>query len=502
MREAVASRGWGVRYSASGWLCLAATTAASIVLPFIWAERPMATIESTSGALAGMLCVYAGARLGHLIAQGRPRFLSFMFWTFVYIWFGLAPFLQIDADRFFLAQDLLGRSFSSDMQTRGMVLIWVGVMAFEAGGLVAARGKVRVPPEPAPGERRALLSQRRVQVLSVVALLASTIGLYRVGGLGTLFTSRRDLASALGYGQDTLIQSSLSSTVLRFPVFVAAFLAVTLIRHPRGRPWRDLSFGSRLLFGTTIVAALVINNPIASPRFLVGVVYGAIAFAAIRPRDRAVIRTTMVGLLVTLLVIFPYLDLFRRGPDARLNRVGVHENILEKADYSMYSQVMNGLQYVDRHGHTEGHQLAAAAFFYVPRSIWSGKAEDTGDTIHDALGYPERLNQSSPLWVELYVDGGYSLVVVGFAGYGYVLMALERRRLVEAESLLTAVSCLVPLVACYQLFLLRGSLLGATPRFVVLIVMARAMFVKRVVTPARVRVARPAGAPPAAEVGA
>jgi O-antigen/teichoic acid export membrane protein len=481
-------RPWGVRYSASGWLCLAATVAASLVLPFVWAERPMATIGSTPGVLAGVLCVYAGGRLGHLIAQGRPRFLSFMFWTFVYIWFGLAPFLQIDANRFFLAQDLLGRGFSSRMQTRGMVLIWIGVVAFELGSVVAGRGKVRIPPAPVPGERRPLLSLRRVQLLSVAALVASTVALYQVGGPGTLFVSRRDLASALGYGQD-MLQGSMASTVLRFPVFIAAFLAVTLVRHPRGRPWRDLSLGTRILFGTTIVAAVVINNPIASPRFLVGVVYGALAFAAIHPRNRVVIRGAMVGLLLTLLVIFPYLDLFRRSSDVRLNRVGVQENILEKADYSMYSQVMNGLLFVDRDGHTEGSQLTAAAFFFVPRSVWSGKAQDTGDTIHDALGYPDRLNQSSPLWVELYVDGGFALVALGFAGYGYLLTSLERRRLVEAVSLLTASSCLVPLVASYQLFILRGSLLGAIPRFVTLVLLARLMFVRRTVDqrPSRTR---------------
>ncbi len=472
-------RRWGLRYSGSGWVCLAAAMAASLVIPFVLAQRPMATISSSSGALAAALCVYSGTRLGHLIAEARPRFLAFMFWTFVYIWFGLAPFLQIDADRFFLAQRLLGRSFSAAQQTRGMTLIWVGVIAFEIGSTIAMRGKVRLGPAPKPGESRALLSQRRVQLLSVGALVASLVGLYRVGGPGALFSSRRGLANALGYGQDALLASSAWSTLLRFPVFVAAFLAVTLIRHPRGRRWADLSVASKVLFGTTIVAAVVINNPIASPRFLVGVVYGALLFAAIHPRNKVMIRVTMVGLLVTLLVVFPYLDLFRRSSEAQLRTVGIERNILEKADYSMYSQVMNGLQYVDRFGHTEGRQLTGPTFFFVPRAIWTGKPRDTGDTVHDALGYPDRLNQSSPLWVELFVDGGYPLVVLGFVGYGYVIASLERRRLVESISLLTASSCLVPLIASYQLFLLRGSLLGAVPRFVTLVVLARLMFVRR-----------------------
>ena len=185
------SRPWGVRYSASGWLCLAATLAASLVLPFVWARRPMATIGSMPGVLAGGLCVYAGARLGHLIAQGRPRFLSFMFWSFVYIWFGLAPFLQIDANRFFLAEDLPRPGLQQPHADAGD-----GAHLDRRGGLRGRqrrgrpRGKVRTPPAPVPGERRPLLSLRRVQILAVAALVASTVALYQVGGPGTLFTSR------------------------------------------------------------------------------------------------------------------------------------------------------------------------------------------------------------------------------------------------------------------------------------------------------------------------
>jgi hypothetical protein len=162
----------------------------------------------------------------------------------------------------------------------------------------------------------------------------------------------------------------------------------------------------------------------------------------------------------------------------------------------MYSQVMNGLLYVNDHGHTDGRQLSGVVLFFVPRAVWTGKPQDTGDTVHDALGYPDRLNQSSPLWVELFVDGGYPLVAVGFVGYGYVLTSLERRRLAESVSLLTATSCLVPLIASYQLFILRGSLLGATPRFVTLVLLARLMFVRRTVAPGA-DVPRPVPAVPA-----
>ena len=63
-------------------------------------------------------------------------------------------------------------------------------------------------------------------------------------------------------------------------------------------------------------------------------------------------------------------------------------------------------------------QITAPLFFYVPRSIWTSKPDDTGDTIHDAVGYPIRMNQSSPLWVELYVVGGFAIVFAGMTLYG------------------------------------------------------------------------------------
>jgi hypothetical protein len=98
---------------------------------------------------------------------------------------------------------------------------------------------------------------------------------------------------------------------------------------------------------------------------------------------------------------------------------------------------------------------------------------DTGDMMHDALGYPTRLNQSSPLWTEFYVDGGFPLVVLGFLALGLITARLQRR--FEHADPFSLSAALVPLLAGYQLYVLRGSLLAVTPRLTVLLVLVYAV---------------------------
>jgi hypothetical protein len=133
----------------------------------------------------------------------------------------------------------------------------------------------------------------------------------------------------------------------------------------------------------------------------------------------------------------------------------------------MFAQVHTAVEYVDRDGHRFGRQLLGSALFLVPRTLWTGKPVDTGDLMHDAVGYPTRLNQSSPLWTEFYVDGGFLLVILGFLGYGWISARLQRR--LDEQHPFSLGAVLVPILAGYQLYVLRGSLLGATPRLAVLL---------------------------------
>ena len=261
-----------------------------------------------------------------------------------------------------------------------------------------------------------------------------------------------------------------SDVLLRLPVFVAAILLVYLYRQPGGLSWPRAPLARRVLVITVVVTALVINNVTSSTRAVAGALVFALLFAWLRPHQKAVSRLAFVAILVGVFYVYPLANSFRRA-DPVVSQTepstSLHHDLLYAAGFGMFAQVHTAVEYVDANGHTFGRQLLGTALFLVPRTIWTDKPVDTGDMMHDALGYPQQLNESSPLWAEFYIDGGFALVVIGFAAYGALTARLQRR--FDASDPFSFGAVLVPLLAGYQLYILRGSLLAATPRLAVLV---------------------------------
>ena len=133
--------------------------------------------------------------------------------------------------------------------------------------------------------------------------------------------------------------------------------------------------------------------------------------------------------------------------------------MFQGGDYDAFQQTMNGVVYVDRHGFRSGRQLLSTALFFVPRQVWTSKAEPTGTIIGRDAGY-DFLNLSSPAWIEGYIDFSW----IGVFAFGFILGLLAgrlERALVESGS--SVWSAIAPLYIGYQIIILRGSLLGVVP---------------------------------------
>lgn len=145
--------------------------------------------------------------------------------------------------------------------------------------------------------------------------------------------------------------------------------------------------------------------------------------------------------------------------------------ILNKTDYDSMAQIANGVSYVNDNGYMFGLNILGALFFAVPRSIWPGKPIDTGSVLAQYIRYPNE-NLSAPLWGEAYLAFGLLGVVGLFVVAGYLLRRLYARSLIKFDSSTTRLMsgfgfCLPPL-AVYEVLILRGSLLQAMARLVVL----------------------------------
>jgi hypothetical protein len=208
-----------------------------------------------------------------------------------------------------------------------------------------------------------------------------------------------------------------------------------------------------------VLGNLIVNNPISSSRLWFGTVLLSMTASAVSLDRKKVVRVLLGVLLFLSLFSMDQLDAFRRSGAPNFSSRGLSVQLVSGPDYASPQQVLNGIVYFRNHGYQEGRQLAGALLVDVPRSVWEDKPHDTGDLVAN-----DQNNVAAPLWTEGQVDFGLFGVVAYLLAYGFVggrLETLYQRRKV-APSVLAA---LVPVMAGYGLFFLRGSLQPACVRF-------------------------------------
>jgi hypothetical protein len=126
-----------------------------------------------------------------------------------------------------------------------------------------------------------------------------------------------------------------------------------------------------------------------------------------------------------------------------------------------------------------GRQALGVVLFALPRSIWPNKPVDTGTVLAGYLHNDQNYNLSSSLWSEGYIDFGPIGLIAYLALLGIIARRLDsmysaRRRQRAGPLSIWAVA--TPIFAGYELIILRGPLLQATGRAVVLFVTLLFMF--------------------------
>ncbi|MGP4110645.1 hypothetical protein ACTWP5_06975 [Streptomyces sp. 4N509B] len=431
-------------------------------LPLFVAAQPGEGSRDTTFWLQLVVACYAGVRLCAMVLSGRRRLLQGAFWLFGYLAMGIAP----------LAQSVLGRDPTPVLGPRAdtqlaTVLVLCGMVAFDVGALLARHR---------PGLRRrqrppATVHRGRLWLLVALAYAASAAFVVQVGGVGVFFTSREELGASLNEataGGGAEATGEAGNALLRGFGTVPALLALLFLtrwlvtsRHARSRPSVLLAWAGLL------VVNAVVNNPVSNPRYWFLTVLFSLLFTVF-PRSPVMYRASLALGIVVALVLFPVADRFRYDEAGRqqVESTSLLEPLVVK-DYDQVNMVANTITYVDDgNAHTFGEQLAGAALFFVPRSVWEGKPQDTGFLVGEWMG-TDSPNLSSPLWGELWLDFGPVGMTVGFLAVGYLAARTDRRyvqRTVDDPSPGNVLAVVAPLVAGYSFILLRGSLLQASGR--------------------------------------
>lgn len=227
------------------------------------------------------------------------------------------------------------------------------------------------------------------------------------------------------------------------------------------------------LIGLCVMLNIIVNNPISNSRYWAGTVLIALLVSLVSFERAAAFRWLGATLVFAAIVVFPYSDAFRFADSSRTalqQRSGVRDELRLKGDYDAFQQIVNMRVYTEHEGLAYGRQLLGSVAFWVPRSVWPDKPQDSGVLIGEYQNYANT-NLSFPLWAEGYLNLG----IVGLVAL-LVLTGVASRRFdgawVGDPRSLSLSTALVPFLAAYQVILLRGSLLQATGRVVVLVALA------------------------------
>lgn len=444
-------------------LALVSFVVLAMVLPVWVLVSTRGGWHSAQPVLAIVVMVLSAARFCFILWSPRVHPHEMIFWLFTYVFLGMAPLVQIRQ------RATLDTTPNIDMalQTQGFLVVIFGCLAFWAGTAVKTRRVgVETDAELVAGTKPPVrYSLPRVRLLLLGSLAATAFYLMKLGGVSALFLSRFELSDRLEVAFPETFQATIVAAASNMGLLVS-FVALVLFARARSRGVLMSRFDVALAWLNGIVLLLVVN-PISSPRYVFGTVILSL-LAVLGALDTARrFRTISLLAMSAFPILFPILDSFRVSTSAGIQKIDPLGAMLS-GDFDSFFQIINSVQYVQVEGSTHGRQFLGVLLFAVPRKLWPDKPVDTGILLANFKGY-SFTNLSAPLWCELFVNGGWVVLILGMFIVGYFLRGLDT----ACQQSLLVIGQL-PLLACilpfYMLILLRGSLLQATANiFIVLL---------------------------------
>lgn len=407
--------------------------------------------------------VISAARLAWLVGKGERRLFEMIFWIYTYAFMGLAPLAQIREKRW---PNTVPR-MDDTLVGIGTLIALLGIGAFLAGiGLESATSlRRRLVPNRAKniGNQLFTISYRRTVVLAVFAILVALYYLSNVGWFQFLL-GRAEARSAY---EAVWPVGSPGVVVLpcTFMSLLVAFIALVRCRQEaraailRGETTPPSARRGNIFLMIVVGLLLAdVMNPISTARYHTGTaIFGvATAFGLFATPRR--FRVFTCSLIAAMLAIFPFTDAFRTSLKANFKAANPVESLLS-GDYDSFAQLMNGYLVGTREGIAFGRQFSGVLLFWLRRVWWPDKPVDTGVHLANVRGYGFT-NLSAPLWIELYLNGGWVLLVLGMFALGYGLHRWDTRleEHIQIARIPNPTGCILPF---YMLILLRGSLLQA-----------------------------------------
>ncbi|MCD7818987.1 MAG: oligosaccharide repeat unit polymerase, partial [Lachnospiraceae bacterium] len=132
----------------------------------------------------------------------------------------------------------------------------------------------------------------------------------------------------------------------------------------------------------------------------------------------------VIGAFVGFYFIFPAFNFFKYNDLTQLSEFEFGGFDANFTDYDAYQMFLQSIRYVSDHGLTWGANLITALLNFVPRSIWKGKAYNSGQVICEYYN-KSFTNTSCPIFAELYLSFGIVGIIIGTYLFARLIQLLE-----------------------------------------------------------------------------
>jgi oligosaccharide repeat unit polymerase len=365
------------------------------------------------------------------------------------IWHLLLPgAIQYSSDRFFWKP----HSYSSEDATVALLIVFVAVLAIEL--CFSFRSKVEIHRHQPPPSRLSNLSIVIFIMLSSIAFLASVLYF----GFNVILETRGNI----GVIVESIITQEYEHVffldiprAVTFCSFAISLLNLIALRHAR----QGTAFaytGCMVLFCLYIT----LNFPFSLARFMFLGQMIIVTYIIFFFKNSYLNLFYIISYPVALYTIVPFLGVFSRYAEFDFDNAyqafvsGLSESVYA-GDYADFEMTIMAVQYVSSEGVRMGQQTLSALLFFLPRSIFTFKADPTNYLLADFFNFEYR-NIASPFLAEFYIDFGFIGVFLGCFLYCSAVKMLQRRlQPYYGFSTLPAMAALA-----FLPIILRGSLLA------------------------------------------
>lgn len=218
---------------------------------------------------------------------------------------------------------------------------------------------------------------------------------------------------------------------------------------------------SKLVFLILLFIAIFTCFPTAMPRFAAAALYLPFLLILFPIFKRKYLFN--IVFILSLLVIFPSLDLFRTFSDSTEIAPKLEFDMFEKGHFDSYQ---NFAIILSNNIITYGYQLLGVLFFWIPRTFWPYKPVGSGTYIAEKLNFSFD-NVSANFFAEGYINFGYFGIFLFVLFMAFVTARADNFFWKDNKQQYNSLKSLIYLVSIgFIFFVLRGDLLSSVAYFI------------------------------------